>query len=121
MKTRDQEYAEKSYNAVSKRIKTFDDKTKKEYKSFAKRFPTLIHTCGLMQALAFAQAKDGMNLNVLEDFIKVLNKTETPDTQAFVSECQGKDLSDYMHTSRNAMLAAGWIKRQADALIEGDE
>ncbi|MGL4595465.1 MAG: type III-B CRISPR module-associated protein Cmr5 [Thermoguttaceae bacterium] len=120
MKTRDQEYAEKSYTAVSERIKTFDDKTKKEYKSFAKRFPTLIHTCGLMQAIVFAQ-KDvkKANYNVLEDFIAVMQSDQVC-VKDFVRDCREMDMSKYMHRSRLAMLAASWIKRQADALIEGD-
>ena len=29
----------------------------KEYQTFAKRFPALVHTCGLAQAIAFALAK----------------------------------------------------------------
>ncbi len=28
-----------------------------QYTTFAKKFPALIHTCGLAQAIAFAQAK----------------------------------------------------------------
>lgn len=117
MKTRDQDYAEKSYNAVSKRI---NDPKKGEYKSFAKRFPTLIHTCGLMQAIAFAQGKGGTPLLVLEDFVAVIPASQT-NIEDFVKECREMEVSKYMHTSCNAMLAAGWIKRQADALIEGED
>ena len=126
MQTRDQVYATRSFEIVKKRrdeklteMKDPEKKAKKqkeldEYKSFAKRFPTLIHTCGLMQALAFAQNK---NMDVLNDFVSVLkNAEELP--QVFIEGCQKMEMSEYMKKSRFAMLAAGWIKRQADALIE---
>lgn len=116
MKTRDQDFAEKTYKVVSSRIN--NPKTKQqEYRSFAKRFPTLIHTCGLMQAMAFALAKGGTQLEVLDDFVEVLQGI-SGYTQKFVEGCQTMDLQNYMHQSHLAMLAAGWIKRQVDALIE---
>lgn len=122
MQTRDQEYAIKSYAVVSNRLARLnDDKKKKEYKSFAKHFPTLIHTCGLMQAIAFAfrdEKKPGFM--VLEDFVKVLEGEQT-NVANFVRSSQNLEMLQYISKSRFAMLAAGWIKRQADALIEGEE
>lgn len=118
MKTRDQEFAKKSYDAVSARINRCDT-NQKEYRSFAKRLPTLIHTCGLMQAMAFALAKNGMQLSVLEDFVAVMQSPQVTANN-FARQCQDAEMPQYMHTSRLAMLAAGWIKRQTDALIEGD-
>lgn len=116
MKTRDQEFAEKAYKAVSERINT-PGTDQKEYRSFAKRFPTLIHTCGLMQAVVFAQAKGGMQEAVLNDFINIQGEKK----DKFLCGCREDDMQKYMLISRIAMIAAGWLKRQADALIEGED
>ena len=48
------------------------DQPKKEYVSFAKRFPALIHTCGLAQAIAFALAKRGQQEDYANDLAAVL-------------------------------------------------
>jgi len=112
MQTRDQKFAMASYTVLEKRIR--EKKVDlKEYKSFAKRFPTLIHTCGLMQALAFAQTK---NEAVLDDFVEIL-KGDQANPEGFINQCRDSKIASYMQMSREAMFAAGWLKRQADALI----
>jgi CRISPR-associated protein Cmr5 len=113
--TLDQEFAARAYNAVNNYIHRRDAKPK-EYKSFAKSFPTLIHTCGLCQAVVFAQTK---NENVLNDFVQILEPQN--QTEHFIETTRNKDMLAYTILSRRAMRAASWLKRQADALIEGDE
>ena len=49
----------------------------KEYVSFAKKFPALIHTCGLAQAVAFALAKGGQQGVYAEDLAAVLQTVGT--------------------------------------------
>ena len=59
-RTIDQRLAEAAYAQVSAR--TSDDKAKrKKYRTFALKFPALIHTCGLAQAVAFAVDNDSDN------------------------------------------------------------
>ncbi len=50
---RSQNLTQKAYACVEKRKngKTFPD-----YVAFAKKFPAVVHTCGLAQAAAFAEA-----------------------------------------------------------------
>ena len=50
--TRSQRLAQEAFARV-----TDHRRPNKEYVSFAKKFPALIHTCGLAQAIAFALAK----------------------------------------------------------------
>ena len=54
-RTKEQSMAEKAYSIVNSRQ---TEPGFKDYKSFALSFPSLIHTCGLVQAVAFAMAKD---------------------------------------------------------------
>ena len=52
--TKEQLMAQEAYKRVKNRsnYKDFD-----EYKSFALSFPSLIHSCGLVQAVAFTEAE----------------------------------------------------------------
>ncbi|MDR0522561.1 MAG: type III-B CRISPR module-associated protein Cmr5 [Planctomycetaceae bacterium] len=116
IQTIDQKLAARAYTEVSKRVKSQDAK---EYKTFAKQFPALIHTCGLCQAVVFAQSKKGdASSHVLDDFVQILEPQNTTDH--FVSTTRSLSMLDYTVLSRRAMRAAEWLKRQADALIEGD-
>jgi len=125
IQTIDQQLAAKAYQQVCRRVK---EKDEKEYKSFAKQFPTLIHTCGLCQAVVFAQSKNKTNEKkpnerkpsekVLEDFVQILEPGNT--AEHFVESTRKKNMMEYTVLSRQAMRAAEWLKRQADALIEGD-
>ncbi|GHV23161.1 hypothetical protein AGMMS49959_15420 [Planctomycetales bacterium] len=109
--TYDQKMAAAAFSAVKARGKN------DEYRSFAKSFPGLIHTCGLMQAAAFALADDKKK-SVLEDTVKVLAALtgEHFDAEQYVAKWRGADVLKYMRESRFALRAASWIKRQADAL-----
>ncbi|MDR0867221.1 MAG: type III-B CRISPR module-associated protein Cmr5 [Planctomycetota bacterium] len=110
--TYDQKMAATAFSAVKARPPS------DEYRSFAKSFPGLIHTCGLMQAAAFALADDKKK-SVLEDTVKVLAALtgEPLGTDKYVEKWRGADALEYIRASRFALRAASWIKRQADALI----
>lgn len=120
--TRDQKLAQKSYDIVHASIER--QIGNKEYKSFAKSFSCLIHTCGLMQATAFA-LKDEKKKIVLEDFVKILSEIDNPDLkncEKFIDDTRNNlDVIQYMNRTRLAILAAGWLKRQADALIPDEK
>ncbi len=123
--TREQLFAQRAFEVVSKRVKIGKDL--KEYKSFVRSFPALIQSCGLAQALAFAMSKGGSkdegnqraHSDEVEDLIATLGvQTGSLDFHKKVREC---DLKEYMRISREAMDAAGWVKRYADGLIENGE
>lgn len=109
LRTREQRMAESAYQCIEKRAV---GKRSDEYLSFANSFPSLIHSCGLVQAIAFAKAK-GKN-DTLEDLAKVL---DTPLEELTIN-ARTKSLSSYMLLSRETLMAAGWLKRYAQALIK---
>ncbi len=88
-----------------------------KYLSFARSFPTLIHTCGLVQASAFALAKRGEHGLVLNDLAYVMtgDKAVTGDTlQSKIRDTD--DLANYQSLTRRALVCATWIKRYAEAV-----
>jgi CRISPR-associated protein Cmr5 len=106
--------SQKMAQAAYKRI--VDRKPDREFASFARSFPSLIHACGLAQAVAFARAKkrDGY----LEDVAAVLTAVHRDlDTAKALEEATRKSLVPaYIRLSRNALQAAGWLKRYVEAI-----
>ena len=116
IQTRSQQLAELAFKQVSHvDLQTKDDKNARDkYIRFAKRFPSLIHTCGLAQAIAFAQSKAPDRF--VNDLRQVLNCDKSEP--AFTAEIRSSDLTRYLQMSRTALQAAGWLKRYAEALLE---
>lgn len=93
-----------------------------EYTTFAKKFPALIHTCGLAQAIAFAQAKK--EDDYLTDLAKVLgvaHSSGVTTAEQLAERSRSEVLSGYLRLSRNALLAAGWIKRYVEAFSDKED
>jgi CRISPR-associated protein Cmr5 len=91
----------------------------KEYTTFAKKFPSLIHTCGLAQAIAFAQAKKETEyLDDLAEVLKSAQFTGVNNKDDLAKKSRHENLSGYLRLSRNTLLAAGWLKRYVEALNE---
>ncbi len=115
--TRSQKLAQAAFARIAKY-----GKPKNEYASFAKKFPALIHTCGLAQAVAFALAKK--ETGYVEDLAVVLNGSGHPEVssgQALQKQTQEQPLSGYLRLSRDAISAAGWLKRYVEAEVgEGE-
>ena len=108
-KTKEQMMAQEAFSRVSMRHnqEKFD-----EYKTFALEFPTLIHSCGLVQAVAFALAKEKENF--LDDLEAVF---KTIDAQGNLqARSREAGLMEYMRISRHALSAASWIKRYCQAM-----
>lgn len=117
--TRSQKMAAEAAKKVAGRGK--DD----EYRSFAREFPTLVHTCGLAQAVAFAQAKKGHHQQYLDDLAAVLAAAGYPvSTGAGLSDylrAQATMAVEYLRISRDAIDAAVWLKRFAEAAKAAQE
>ena len=111
-RTREQRMAEAAFLRVEERTK---GSGATEYLSFANSFPSLIHSCGLVQAVSFAQAKGKDDL--LKDLAAVLGKP----LDELTVKSRTKPLSPYMLLSREALAAAGWLKRYAQALIKDEK
>jgi CRISPR-associated protein Cmr5 len=91
----------------------------KEYVSFSREFPTLVHTCGLAQAVAFAKAKG--HDRYLDDLVATLHAANHPDligTDSLISQTQESEVPAYLHLSRDALNAANWLKRYVEATTE---
>jgi CRISPR/Cas system CMR-associated protein Cmr5 small subunit len=63
-----------------------------EYASFARAFPSLVHSCGLAQAVAFALAREHAG-PYLQDLAKILTQVEekvarSPETLAEITREQ---------------------------------
>lgn len=107
--TKEQSMARQAYIQVSGRK---DDKESfKEYKSFALSFPSLIHSCGLVQAIAFAEAKKKNDF--LDDLRAVFNEIDNAGDLS--KRSREADIMEYMRISRHAISAASWIKRYCQA------
>lgn len=94
-----------------------------KYLAFARAFPTLIHTCGLAQAGAFALAKQEEKRKVFDDLAQVMNAIDAGwqfgDGAALdeLARHRETDVGTYPRLTRQALQAATWIKRYAEALL----
>ena len=106
--TKQQVRAQKAYECFSPGKNVGD-----EYRQFAKRFPALVHSCGLAQAVAFAQ--DKKKNDYLDDLAKVMGITNN-QVLGRISRTAG--LVEYQQKTREAIECATWIKRYAEATEE---
>jgi len=109
---RNQKMAQIAFECVQRRVGDAFE----EYSTFAKKFPALIHTCGLAQAVAFALAKQ--QNHYLEDLTSVLRAAEhttIPDGASLDERARKSPMSIYLRLSRDALQAAHWLKRYVEA------
>src|SRR5262249_51229313 len=117
---RSQRMAQAAFKGIRQRGQS-EEKYRKEYRSFAREFPTLVHQCGLAQAVVFAQAKKDHQLDYLNDLAAVLAAVGYPDVgagEAIASRTRSLSLAGYVRLSRDALDAAVWLKRYVEALFE---
>ncbi|MGC9260114.1 MAG: type III-B CRISPR module-associated protein Cmr5 [Phycisphaerae bacterium] len=119
MQTNSQKMAQAAFTAVA------GGAVSGEFKSFARGFPTMAHTSGLAQAIAFAQGKGmgGHHDRYLKILATVLNAggfVPFPDTGKMAEMARAAGAEEYMRLSRGAFIAADWIKRYAEALAPDD-
>ena len=111
--TKDQKMAQVAYESVASRQgEGFGD-----YCNFAYAFPSLIHSCGLVQAVAFAKAKKK------DDYIKDLQDVFDQADKAgdLYERSRTAGLSEYARISRHALAAASWLKRYCQAMDKTGE
>jgi len=116
-----QKLAQAAFPAIQIRKQNLNEKAFQEYTSFAKKFPALIHTCGLAQAVAFALAKK--ETDYVADLSVVLNASGHGDINnksSLHKKSRTTELSSYLRLSRDALNAAGWLKRYVEAAGEDD-
>lgn len=114
MQTNSQRMAQAAYQKMS------DRRPGREYRSFAREFPTLVHACGLAQAVAFAQTKGGHQSDYLSDLVAVLKKAgyALESTDDLARATREASVTKYVRMSRDALSAADWLKRYVEAVFE---
>jgi len=116
--TRQQVRAQNAYSCVSsiEKEKEIKKKEAEDYAQIAKKFPALVHNCGLAQAIAFVQAKEG---RTGETYIAHLTKTMSEEGD-IGSASRSADLMKYQRLTREVIESATWLKRYSEALLEVD-
>jgi CRISPR-associated protein Cmr5 len=113
--------AHAAYSGVQGRSRGKED-YRKEYRSFAREFPTLVHQCGLAQALAFAQAAQGRHqadyVNDLAGVLKAAGHKGVDGAKELAEQTRSLPVTGYVRLSRDALAAAVWLKRYVEALFE---
>lgn len=113
--TRSQMLAQAAYAQIAKHMKgrKIPDR---EFVSTAKKFPALIHTCGLAQAVAFALAKkDEEYIGYLACVLEAAGHDSINDAKSLDSQAREQQLAGYLRLSRDAINAASWLKRYTEA------
>lgn len=117
--TRNQRLAQAAYAQIAIHTKNGQRKPDKEFVSTVKKFPALIHTCGLAQAVAFALAKkDEEYIGYLAAVLKAGGHTQVTDAKSLDHHARTQPLSGYLRLSRDAINAASWLKRYVEAAGE---
>jgi CRISPR-associated protein Cmr5 len=93
-----------------------------EYVTFAKKFPALIHTCGLAQAVAFALAKkESRYLGDLAAVLRANGHSAIINGPSLDESARTQQLGGYLRLSRDTISAASWLKRYVEAAVgEGE-
>jgi CRISPR-associated protein Cmr5 len=142
MKTLDQVFAKKVYDVVAEYATNNPEgsKRRKQYGSMAHRLPVLVHTAGLVQALAFVDDKgsDGQK-DLLKDLADVIGlcpeETATPtghpatpcdSVNALLEQSRTSDFQEYRFLTQQVAVALSWFKRYAQSVLKiepntGDE
>ncbi|MEN9672455.1 MAG: hypothetical protein RL553_720, partial [Planctomycetota bacterium] len=111
-----QKMAQKAFEKAKSRSGSDFDK----YLSFARGFPSLIHSCGLVQALSFAKSKSskpGPHRCFIDDLKEILIVGDLISNNDDLVDCARKaDQTKYLLLSRRALDAAVWLKRYSEAL-----
>ena len=118
MKTREQHYAAQTYNQVYELFA--QDKTYRDaYGSMAHRLPVLVRQAGLVQALAFVEARGKpAHKQLLEHLAEVVldggAKTD------LLARSRNDAMMAYMHLTENVLAALAWYKRFAQSILDVD-
>jgi CRISPR-associated protein Cmr5 len=122
--TNRQKMAQAAYAAVCRRLE--NNVLPEQYASFARSFPSLIHSCGLAQAVAFAQAKgspekgkekkpQGKYLDDLATVLAAVGHADAATGDKLAIVTRESPVSAYVRLSRDALQVAGWLKRYVEA------
>lgn len=122
MRTIHQRLAADVYTRVMAIHDNHDESFHKKYGTMAHKMPVLVHTAGLVQAIAFVQAKGTKNLawrQFLNDLAQTLEPTRPDyDGIALLREAQQTQIGDYILLTRRVSNALLWYKRFAESILK---
>ncbi len=133
--TREQKRAQLTYEVVKdyQEAKKEKESEVKSYGSMAHRFPALLRSAGLVQALAFVDARGKEpHRAFIQDLASVMLKLEGKNSslkgedafKKLFEDAQSAELARYMNLTREALAVADWFKRFAQSVLKvepGDE
>lgn len=115
--TRTQRMSEAAYSAVSSAKVT---EGWSEFRSFALSFPALIHTAGLCQAIAIAQADNGDHkqrvVRCVLDAVNAVRTNRITSPEQLASYARTVPAEQYMSLTREIAESATLIKRYTEVL-----
>jgi CRISPR-associated protein Cmr5 len=118
MKTLEQSFAAQIYDQVSAYggQHPLDSDERKQYGSMAHKLPVLLHTAGLVQALAFVHSRGkDPHQELLGHLAQVVMEG---DVEAFLQQSREVDLQNYIYLTNRTMLALKWYKRFAQSVLK---
>lgn len=114
IQTNTQKMAQAAYASVTHRIQP-GKAVRDKYVTFARSFPSLLHSCGLAQAIAFAKAKGhGEYLEDLAVILRAVGHAEAETAASLESASREYPVLAYIRLSRSTLQAAGWMKRYVE-------
>lgn len=118
MQTRDQEYAQKIYEQVTAIDREASEDDKKKYGTMALKLPVMVRTAGLVQSIAFVQArnKEGTFPRKLLDH--VAETTGHGSVNGLFQAAQRAELAEYMLLTQQVMDVLRWYKRFAQSVLK---
>jgi len=118
MKTREQSYAAQAYVQVYE-MHDKDEDYRDAYGSMAHRLPVLVRQAGLVQALAFVEARGkDPHKQLLEHLAEVVLDSGTKDD--LLDRSRNDAMMAYMHLTENVLAALAWYKRFAQSILDVD-
>jgi CRISPR-associated protein Cmr5 len=118
MRTRDQEYAQKIYDQVTTIASKANENDKKKYGTMALKLPVIVRTAGLVQSIAFVQARNeegSYQRKLLEHIAEI---TGHGSADALFQAAQRAEMTEYMLLTQQVMDVLRWYKRFAQSVLK---
>ena len=121
----EQKRAKLAWEFIHDELAKKDNSTQKEFKSAIRKLPTMILTSGFGQTIAFhlSKEKNKPHYEIIKNVVVALNELtkisgiDTPEK--LVKEITSTDHETYILLSREALKYTTWLKRFAEAELEG--
>ncbi|WP_419780210.1 type III-B CRISPR module-associated protein Cmr5 [Maridesulfovibrio sp.] len=123
---RGQKYSDLVFKEVEAVSLSLDEKYRTKYKSLCKRAGGIFRTVGLLQFMAFIDAKGRKEKQYadlgehLRSELCMLNLVTSSKLEPFLRELRQAQLPEYMHLSRCVLDLLQWHKRISEIMIAGE-